>query len=341
MPPSNANFFHQADWQALTAHSLRDVPTLLQRLQLTPADLGYTDKLPDSWQFPLRVPEPYLQKIRPQDPRDPLLLQILPQAIEEQVMPGYSQDPLDETAHTVAPAIIHKYANRVLVVVTGACAVHCRYCFRRHFPYGEHRVAEGVWAQLADYLNQHPEVNEVILSGGDPLSIKEAQLYPLVDVIQDFPQITRVRIHSRLPVVIPQRITSDFLDWCQALARPLVLVVHVNHAREIDVDFQHAMYKLRRQDVSLLNQSVLLKGINDDVTQLVALSEALFAAGVLPYYLHLLDKVSGSAQFDVSLPVAQSLFAQLLTQLPGYLMPRLVREIAGQPSKTWMCAQIS
>ncbi len=337
MMPLKAKLFSvDEDWSALCAQSIRDVPTLLARLQLTPADLGYHQELPSSWQFPLRVPEPYLQKIRPQDPYDPLLLQIVPTAIEAQVVEGFVHDPLNEALHTPSAGLIHKYAHRILVIVTGACAVHCRYCFRRHFPYAEHRVADGVWQQLDRYLFAHREINEVILSGGDPLSLKEAQLYPLVDILQRHPQVIRVRIHSRLPVVVPQRITSALLDWCSALLRPVILVVHVNHANEIDANFQHAMLRLRQQGITLLNQSVLLKSVNDNVAALVALSEALFSAGVLPYYLHLLDKVEGSAHFDISLPAAQSLFAQLLAQLPGYLMPKLVREISGAPSKTWM-----
>jgi EF-P beta-lysylation protein EpmB len=337
MMPHKAKLFSDADWSSLCAHSIRDVPTLLARLDLVPEDLGYANPLPMSWSFPLRVPEPYVQKIRPHDPFDPLLLQIVPTAAEAQIVSGFVRDPLNEAGQTPRAGLIHKYAHRILVVVTGACAVHCRYCFRRHFPYADHRVAEGVWQQLDQYLIAHADINEVILSGGDPLSLKEAQLYPLVDVLQRHPQVTRVRIHSRLPVVVPQRVTPALLEWCCALARPVVLVLHVNHANEItDATFLDAMSRLRQQGITLLNQSVLLKGVNDRVDALVALSEALFAAGILPYYLHLLDKVEGSAHFDVSLPTAQSLFSQLLTQLPGYLMPKLVQEIAGAPSKTWM-----
>jgi KamA family protein len=337
MKPLEAKLFrNDADWSSLCAHSIRDVPTLLTRLQLTPADLGYAQQLPDSWQFPLRVPEPYLKKIQPHDPHDPLLLQILPTASEEQPATGFVRDPLSEASHTPTAGLIHKYANRILVIVTGACAVHCRYCFRRHFPYAEHRVAEGVWQQLDEYLHAHPDINEVILSGGDPLSLKEAQLYPLVEIVQRHSQIKRVRIHTRLPVVIPQRITTELLDWFAALACPVIVVVHVNHAREIDDDFKHAMQRLRQNDITVLNQSVLLKNVNDTVAELVALSEALFAAGVLPYYLHLLDKVEGSAHFDVSLSAAHTLFSQMLAQLPGYLVPKLVREISGEASKKWM-----
>lgn len=336
MMPHKAKLSLDADWPILCAQSIRDVPTLLARLQLTPQDLGYSHQLPSSWSFPLRVPEPYLQKIVQADPFDPLLLQILPTAAEAQSVVGFVRDPLNEANQTPRAGLIHKYAHRILVIVTGACAVHCRYCFRRHFPYAEHRLADGVWQQLDQYLAAHADINEVILSGGDPLSLKEAQLYPLVEILQRHPQVTRVRIHSRLPVVVPQRVTCALLEWCRALARPVVLVLHVNHANEMDATFREAMSRLRQQGVTLLNQSVLLKGVNDRVDVLVALSEALFSAGILPYYLHLLDKVEGSAHFDISLPTAQNLFSQLLTQLPGYLMPKLVREISGAPSKTWM-----
>jgi EF-P beta-lysylation protein EpmB len=285
--------------------------------------------------FPLRVPRPYLARIRRGDPRDPLLLQVLPGELELEVVDGWVDDPLAETdpAVAVVPGVLRKYRHRALLVTTGSCAVHCRYCFRRSFPYDEARWSVRRGEALA-WLREHDDVHELILSGGDPLTLTDTALASLVAEIESVPHLRRLRIHTRLPVVLPARVDGALLAWVERCRLPLAFVLHVNHPREIDEDVRIALSLLRRRGVQLLNQAVLLAGVNDRTEVLVQLSETLYDAGVLPYYLHLMDRVRGAAHFDVPEEGGRSLIAALRERLPGYLVPRLVREQAGAGSKT-------
>jgi EF-P beta-lysylation protein EpmB len=289
--------------------------------------------------FPLRVPRAFAARMRPGDAHDPLLLQILTAQDEFIVAPGFSQDPLDEQ-QSVVPGLLHKYHNRALLLVKGGCAVNCRYCFRRHFPYQDNQGNKRNWQAAIDYIAEHPELDEIIFSGGDPLMAKDHELAWLVGALEKIPHLKRLRIHSRLPVVIPARITEGL---CQILAETrlqVLMVSHINHAQEIDDELRYGMQMLKRAGVTLLNQSVLLRGINDDAQALANLSNALFDAGILPYYLHVLDKVQGAAHFFVSDEEARALVRQLLTMVSGYMVPKLAREIGGEPSKTPLDLQL-
>jgi len=270
----------------------------------------------------------------PGDPTDPLLRQVLPLGEEALPAPGYVTDPLQEAEHTPARGLIHKYAGRVLLITSPACAVNCRYCFRRHFPYGDNSPSRAQWEASLEHLRTDPSITEAILSGGDPLAASDRQLAWLVERLEAIPHLRRLRIHTRLPVVIPDRIDAALLDWLGKSRLQKVVVLHINHAQEIDPAVVDACARLKTAGVTLLNQSVLLRGVNDSVDALAALSERLFEAGVLPYYLHVLDPVAGAAHFDVPDGQARELVAGLREVLPGFLMPRLVREVPGEGSKT-------
>jgi EF-P beta-lysylation protein EpmB len=285
-------------------------------------------------QFPLLVPRGFVARMRRGDPRDPLLLQVLPLGAELDAVPGYVTDPVGDLAAKAGPGLLHKYAGRVLLVTTGACAVNCRYCFRRHFPYADENASRAGFEPALDAIRADSGIREVILSGGDPLTLNTRRLSALFDGLGAIPHLQRVRIHTRLPVVLPERIDREFLAAWSSLPLQKVCVVHANHAREIDASVRAAIADLRATNTTVLNQAVLLRGVNDEVGALVELSEALFAAGVLPYYLHLLDRVDGAAHFDLPAATAQRLLAELATHLPGYLVPRLVREESGAPAKT-------
>ncbi|CRY57208.1 lysine 2%2C3-aminomutase [Yersinia intermedia] len=283
--------------------------------------------------FPLRVPRAFVARMQPGDPSDPLLLQVLTAREEFIAAPGFTNDPLDEQ-RSVVPGLLHKYRNRALLLVKGGCAVNCRYCFRRHFPYQDNQGNKANWRQALTYIRQHPELDEIIFSGGDPLMAKDSELSWLLDELESISHIKRLRIHTRLPVVIPDRITPTL---CQRLADSrlqVLMVTHINHANEIDQSLRDSMAQLKQAGVTLLNQSVLLRGINNDADVLAALSNALFDAGILPYYIHVLDKVQGAAHFMVDDDEARQLMKGLLSRVSGYLVPRLAREIGGQPSKT-------
>jgi EF-P beta-lysylation protein EpmB len=283
--------------------------------------------------FPLRVPRGFAARMVPGDPGDPLLRQVLPIDDEDRVVPGFGLDAVGDLAASGGAGIIHKYEGRALLVATGSCAIHCRYCFRRHFPYGEQTAAAGHWRQALDYLAKDTSVHEVLLSGGDPLSLATAKLDELTQGLAALPHVTRLRLHTRLPVVLPERVDAELLAWLAGLPQQVVVVVHANHGNEIDASVASALRALRQTGATVLNQSVLLRGVNDDVASLATLSERLFAAGTLPYYLHQLDRVAGSAHFEVDDARALALHAGLAAQLPGYLVPRLVREVAGAPAK--------
>jgi len=324
--------FAQPRWQQLWRDAVRDPRELLRLVGLD--DLGETLSDAAATQFPLRVPRGFVAKMRHGDAHDPLLRQVLPILDEERIAPGFDLDAVGDTAARGAAGVIHKYANRALLIATGSCAVHCRYCFRRHFPYAEETAAAGHWNAALDYLRADTSIEEVLLSGGDPLSLSTAKLAEFTDALARIGHVRRLRIHTRLPVVLPERIDAELLGWLRKLPQQVVIVIHANHANEFDADVDRAMLGLREAGVTLLNQSVLLRGVNDDADALVDLSQRLFDAGVLPYYLHQLDRVAGAAHFEVADSKARALHDMLLARLPGYLVPRLVREIAGEPSKT-------
>ena len=284
-------------------------------------------------EFALRVPEPYLLRMQPGNPNDPLLRQVLPLGEELQDQPGYVTDPLGEQHSNAQPGIIHKYHGRLLLVVTAGCAINCRYCFRRHFPYAENNLSTAEWEQALDYIRQDSSINEVIYSGGDPLAANDRRIAWLTRQIADIPHIKRLRVHTRLPVVIPQRVTDELIEALGATRLPVTMVLHCNHANEVDAQMLAATQKLKSANITLLNQAVLLRGVNNRLEDQIALSEVLGDNGVLPYYLHLLDHVRGASHFHCSDAEAKHLVGQLLTRLPGYLVPRLVREIAGEAGK--------
>lgn len=320
-----------SDWRQLMAESITDPATLLRRLQL-PAEL-LADAEAAARLFPLRVPRPYWQKIRPGDPQDPLLRQVLPLGAEQHAADGFRPDPVGDLDAMVAPGLLHKYQGRALLVTTGACAIHCRYCFRRHFPYGSETTGANAWTRALAHIRGDPSLNEVILSGGDPLSVSDARLGQLLGALAETPQVKRVRLHTRLPIVLPQRVDEGLLASLATAPPRLVIVVHANHERELDHQVAAAMQRLAGQGVLLLNQSVLLKGVNDHPETLARLSERLFDIGVLPYYLHLLDPVAGAAHFALPTEKAIAIHHRLTAQLPGYLVPRLVYERPGASSK--------
>ncbi|ANF57326.1 EF-P beta-lysylation protein EpmB [Halotalea alkalilenta] len=323
---------HSGDWRRQLAGAIRDPEVLCEALGLDAAWLPGAQA--GHRLFKIRVPHAYLARMRRGDPFDPLLRQVLPIDRETDAVEGFVSDPLEEAEHRPLPGLIHKYANRVLLIVSGACAVNCRYCFRRHFPYADNTPSRREWEAVLDYLRSRPEINEVILSGGDPLASSDERLGWLVERLGGIAHLQRLRIHTRLPVVIPDRVDPGLLGWLAASRLQKVVVLHVNHANEIDPAVRHACARLREAGATLLNQSVLLRGVNDDVDTLAELSETLFAAGVLPYYLHVLDPVAGAAHFDVPDGEAVELVERLRARLAGFLMPRLVREVPGERSKT-------
>ena len=323
-----------ADWRLAWREAVRDPAELLRMLELP--GLAARVSASATAQFPLRVPRGFVARMRKGDPDDPLLRQVLPLDEEDRPVPGFVHDAVGDLAAGGAPGVLHKYRGRALLVATGSCAIHCRYCFRRHFPYAEQTAAAGRWKEALDDLAAHPDVEEVLLSGGDPLSLSTAKLAEFGQGLAALPQVRRLRLHTRLPVVLPERVDAELLAWlaAQARARQLVVVIHANHANELDASVDRALAGLREAGATLLNQAVLLRGVNDSVEALADLSERLFAAGVLPYYLHQLDRVAGTAHFEVAEDRARALHAGLAARLPGYLVPRLVREVAGAPAKT-------
>jgi EF-P beta-lysylation protein EpmB len=288
--------------------------------------------------FGLKVPRAFVARMTHGDPNDPLLRQVLPIGIELQSPVGFGSDPLAEREFTTAPGLLQKYIGRALLITTGACAVHCRYCFRREFPYAEHSANNPRLKLALEQIAADVTIEEALLSGGDPLSLTDARLGEITAALDSIAHVKRIRVHTRQPIVLPARVDAGLLQWIDTVRKPLVIVLHVNHANEIDDAVRSAVAKLRARGVALLNQSVLLSGVNDSVPALGALSEALFAVGVLPYYLHLLDPVRGAAHFEVSEERAQELHASLANRLAGYLVPRLVREIPGAPGKVLLAS---
>ena len=326
----------QISWQRELSRAITNPADLLAELGLDAALLEPARAASNS--FALRVTRSYLSRMRHGDRYDPLLRQVLPLADELLDAPGYESDPLHERAATRAPNLLQKYAGRALLITTAACAIHCRYCFRREFPYSAQPAADeesaGRWSAALSAIAADSSIEEVILSGGDPLSLSDARLKSLTDSLEAMPHVRRIRVHTRQPVVLPSRVDAGLSAWLRGIGKPVVIVLHVNHPNEIDADVRAACAGLRAAGATLLNQSVLLRGVNDDVDTLQNLSCALMDAGVLPYYLHLPDRVRGTAHFEVDEPAALRLVESLRARLSGYLVPRLVREIPGADSKT-------
>jgi len=318
-------------WQQAWREAVRDPRELLALLGLQDLALGVSSEA--AAQFPLRVPRGFVARMRHGDPHDPLLRQVLPLDAEMRPVPGFTLDAVGDGAAKAGPGVIHKYAGRALLVATGSCAVHCRYCFRRHFPYAEETAAAGGWREAIAAIAADPSIEEVLLSGGDPLSLATAKLAELTDALRELPHVRRLRLHTRLPIVLPERVDAELTGWLASLPWPVAIVVHANHANEFDASVDAAMRDLRATGATLLNQAVLLRGVNDDVDALAALAERSFDAGVLPYYLHQLDRVAGAAHFEVDDGTALALHAALVARQSGYLVPRLVREVAGDASK--------
>ncbi len=321
----------QPTWQTELQETIDDPDTLLEISGITACGPELSRNVPKS--FPVRVPRGFAGRIKNGDPNDPLLRQVLPLKAEEYTVSGFTADPVSEQQTQAVPGLLQKYQGRALLLVTGACAIHCRYCFRRHFPYADSNPAKNQFQQAIEHLRKDASIKEIILSGGDPLSLSDQRLSVLTSKLAEIPHIKRLRIHSRIPVVLPERINEQTLLWLGKTRLKTVLVVHVNHPNELDHEVAMAIHGIRKVGVTLLNQSVLLKGINDSVDILANLSEKLFDIGIIPYYLHMLDPVEGAAHFEVKGDRATKIINELRTKLPGYLVPKLVRESAGAAYK--------
>jgi L-lysine 2,3-aminomutase len=320
-----------SSWQHDLKNVVKDPIELLQLLDLDKKYLPAAQRAALS--FPLRVPLSFVARMQKGRLDDPLLRQVLPIEAEMLDTDGYTPDPLQEAAANPRPGLLHKYQGRVLLVVTGACAVHCRYCFRRHFPYADNTPGKAGWREALTYIAQDPSIEEVILSGGDPLSAPDHYLAELVNGIAAISHIKRLRVHTRIPIVLPSRVTSELIGWLTATRLRPVMIVHINHAQEINEEVSASLQLLKNAGVLLLNQTVLLRGINDSVETLIALSEKLCAVGVVPYYIYVLDKVAGAAHFDVDELTAKKIIQAMIERTSGYLVPKLVREVPGAPSK--------
>jgi len=318
-------------WQQELANVVTDPKVLLEMLQISPND--YLEHFKARTLFPVRVPRPFIERMKIGDFNDPLLMQVMPLQQEFLITDGFEEDPLEEH-DTVAEGLLHKYKHRVLMIVKAGCAINCRYCFRRHFPYADNSPNKKRWQQALTYIAKHTEISEVIFSGGDPLMANDEHITWLIKQVEDIAHIKRLRLHTRLPVVIPQRISKDLVEILSRCRLKVTMVMHINHPNEINQTLDNALEPLRKARIPLFNQSVLLKGINDDANVLAQLSEDLFDIGIQPYYLHMFDPVQGAAHFNVAENEAVNIVNQTMAILPGFLMPKLVREIAGQTNKT-------
>jgi len=321
-------------WQRELADAVRDPEELCRLLALDPAVAIEAGR--SAGDFPLLVPRGFIARMTPGDPLDPLLAQVLPRAAERTEMPGFSADPLAEKLSLAAPGLVRKYAGRALLLTTGGCAINCRYCFRREFPYAESgATSAGITAALAA-IAADDGIHEVILSGGDPLLLDDGRLATLLARLEAIPHLRRLRIHSRLPIVLPSRVTPGLAALLAGTRLTCVVVVHANHPAELDATVAAAIDRLAAARPILLNQAVLLAGVNDSPAVLARLSERLVELGIVPYYLHLLDRVRGTAAFEVDESTALSLHESLRSLLPGYAVPRLAREVPGAPAKVWL-----
>ncbi len=316
------------NWQQELAEGFSHIEALCRYLNL-PIDNSMSTTDP----FPLRVPYSFVDRMEKGNMNDPLLKQILPVNKERLHLTGYSNDPVGDIDAITVPGLIHKYQGRVLFISTGSCAINCRYCFRRNFPYADFQLTTKKLKKAIQYIENNKDITEIILSGGDPLLLNDQKLFNLLQQFDQIGHIKRIRIHSRIPVVLPSRISTEFCDNLGSISKPIIIVIHVNHQNELNDEVQIACNKIKHRKITLLNQSVLLKDINDNAEQLCALSEKLFDFGVLPYYLHLLDKAHGTEHFEVKQTAAIRLMDQVKKQLPGYLVPKLVREQAGANNK--------
>lgn len=329
---------HKNQWQNALSNLIKDPKELFDYLQLDANLLDGAYQAIKS--FPLRVPLSYASRMEKGNPHDPLLKQVLPIFAELMPHANYSNDPLKELSANPLKGLLHKYQGRVLLTLTSACAVHCRYCFRRHFPYNNNNPGRRGWQEIFSYIKNDTSIHEVILSGGDPLTLSDEMLNQFSDELSKIQHVRRLRLHTRLPIVLPERISDDFCDWLIEVQtnyenlQNIIIVVHANHPNEIDHEVKNALVKMAKSGVTVLNQTVLLKDINDNALILKSLSEKLFTAKVIPYYLHLLDKVNGAEHFDIALEKARLIYQELQSMLPGYLVPRLVREEAARESKT-------
>lgn len=319
------------NWQKELANSFNSPESLLTYLGFDAQAFTKDNQARDL--FALRVPRFFADLMIPNDINDPLLKQVMPIADEFIIDPDFSTDPLEEQQSS-EQGMLHKYHNRVLLMVRGGCAVNCRYCFRRHFPYGEHHNNKADWLEVFKQIGSDPNIDEIILSGGDPLMANDDYLSWMLQQINRIPNVKRVRIHSRLPVVLPYRITEQFVQLCQQAQQQIIMVLHINHPQEISVELAHKVELLIQAGVSVLNQAVMLRGINDSSDTQMALNEALFSNRIQPYYLHLFDKVQGAAHFAISDERAVAIMQDVIAKQSGYMVPKLVREIGGEASKT-------
>lgn len=319
------------NWRQVLSESVREPKTLLLRLGLNENDVPHVDL---NNPFATLVPEPFIGQMRYGDAYDPLLRQVLPLRVEQNEISGFSQDPLGEREANVGAGVVHKYHGRLLLMLASGCAINCRYCFRRHFPYSENRLSKENWQKALSYIQKNTDLSEVILSGGEPLLVADERLEKLIQELENISHIKRLRIHTRLPVVIPQRLTSKLKRVLDSSRFGVTVVLHCNHQNEISQQLEAKLLEFKNSGITLLNQSVLLQGVNDNEQALVDLSERLFTVGVLPYYLHLLDSVKGAAHFSVKDEAALMIYENLQKRLPGYLVPKLVREQAGEAQKT-------
>jgi len=331
MIPISPAQWQSANWKKEYAEAILDPAQLLEYLQLPASLLAAAEQA--AAQFPLRVPHSYLERMQKARPDDPLLRQVLPLQQELRQYKHYRQDPVGDLDASPLPGLIHKYHDRALVMLSGACAVHCRYCFRRHFPYADHSLHRDNWQAILDYLARR-QISEVIFSGGDPWSLSDDKLEQVMQDLSSLSTVRRIRWHTRVAVMIPSRVTARLLQLLSQGAAQQIVVLHINHPQEIDTALSQAMQALRGCGLTLLNQAVMLRGINDSAATLAELSQRLFNSGALPYYLHELDKVEGAAHFHVARQRAKRIMRELASQLPGYLLPRYVVEEAGAASKT-------
>lgn len=319
-------------WQMQLANCVTQPEELLEILGLDPSLLPAA--INASKTFAMRIPRSYIARMEYSNPNDPLLKQILPLEQELREVAGFGIDPLGEKDKNPTEGVIHKYHGRLLLITSGACAVNCRFCFRRHFPYQDNQLSGRRLEEALNYIKNDDSIREVILSGGDPLAASDRRLKQLTGALADIPHVKVLRIHSRLPIVLPDRVTDDMLGWLASTRLKTVIVLHCNHANEINGNVRTAIARLKQTGATVLNQAVLLRDVNDSVDALVELSEALFDAGAMPYYLHLLDKVQGAAHFDIPRESAQDLVRGMMQRCSGYLVPKLVEEVAGETSKT-------
>ncbi|MEO4174800.1 MULTISPECIES: EF-P beta-lysylation protein EpmB [Acinetobacter] len=325
--------YQEQNWQSQLSDLITDPSELLSLLELSSEQL-LSGAILASEKFKLRVPRAFVGKMNAKNPLDPLLLQVLPHHLELEEHPEFVTDPLGEEAANQLPGVLHKYKSRFLLTLTGACAVHCRYCFRRHFPYQENLPKNEDWLNIKNYIEANPNINEIILSGGDPLTLSNRKLALWLERLSSLKQIQILRIHSRVPIVIPNRIDEELISLLKNSRLRIVLVVHSNHASELDDFTCSKLLQLSDHHITVLNQAVLLKGVNDSAQTLIDLSYRLFEARVMPYYLHVLDKVKGAQHFDLESSKIDDIYRDVLANLPGYLVPKLVREIAGEKNKT-------